>query len=186
VIDLQYKFTGVNIMAQPVRDKKSIKSDGTEIVTLPDGVSLHDCKVHVDDRGSLCEMFNPEWGWNTKPMTYSYYFTVRPGKVKGWGVHRKHEDRYFIIVGEVELVLYDDRKESPTYKSVFKVLLSDQDRKAINIPSGVYHATHNISDKEAILANFPTELYDRNNPEKYRLPYDTDKIPYSFDAPKGW
>jgi dTDP-4-dehydrorhamnose 3,5-epimerase len=43
-----------------------------------------------------------------------------------------------------------------------------------------------VGKKEAILANFPTELYDRTNPEKYGLPYDTDKIPYSFDNAKGW
>jgi dTDP-4-dehydrorhamnose 3,5-epimerase len=173
-------------MSEPVRDQKSVADDGSQMHSLPDGVSLYDCKLHIDDRGSLCEMFNPDWGWNDKPMTYSYYFTVRPGKVKGWGVHYEHEDRYFILVGDVELVLYDDREDSPTYKSVFKIYLSEQDRKAINIPPRVYHATHNIGLKEAILINFPTKLYDRENPEKYRLPYNTDRIPYSFDTPRGW
>jgi dTDP-4-dehydrorhamnose 3,5-epimerase len=173
-------------MAEPKRDKKTIRSDGTEIIDLPEGVSLYDCKVHIDDRGSLCEMFNPGWGWNDNPMVYAYYFTVRPGKVKGWGIHYKHESRYFIIAGEVELVFYDDRKESSTYKKIFKVYLSEQDKKAINIPSGIYHATNNIGVKEALLVNFPTAMYDRKNPEKYRLPCDTDQIPYSFDYPKGW
>ena len=119
-------------------------------------------------------------------MTYAYYFTVRPGKVKGWGVHELHEDRYFILTGEIELVLYDDRPTSSTYKCLSKIFLTDQKRQAINIPAGVYHASHNIGLVDALLANFPTRLYDRENPDKFRLSTDNATIPYSFGAASGW
>lgn len=82
-------------MEKPVRDVQSINADGSEILALPAGVSMYHATPHVDERGSVCEMFNPDWGWNQQPMTYAYYFTVRPEKIKGWGVHELHEDRYF-------------------------------------------------------------------------------------------
>jgi dTDP-4-dehydrorhamnose 3,5-epimerase len=45
---------------------------------------------------------------------FAYCFTVRPGMIRGWGVHREHEDRYAILFGDMEVVLYDDRPESST------------------------------------------------------------------------
>jgi len=45
---------------------------------------------------------------------FAYVFTLRPGVVKGWGMHLEHEDRYFILHGELEVVMYDDRPASPT------------------------------------------------------------------------
>ncbi|MCZ4551806.1 polysaccharide biosynthesis C-terminal domain-containing protein [Gordonia rubripertincta] len=183
--DNSIETTPVN-SSQPKRDEVSTSNDGAALVALPHGVTLHDCKVLSDDRGTLCEMFNPEWNWSEKPLTYSYYFTIRPGMIKGWGVHFKHEDRYFILAGDVELVLWDDRPDSPTKDEVFEIYLSDQDRRTVNIPEGVYHASRNIGTNDAVIVNFPTQLYDRSNPEKYRLPLDSDRVPYSFRSRPGW
>ena len=30
-----------------------------------------------------------------------------PAFVKGWGLHKEHEDRYVLLQGELELVVYD-------------------------------------------------------------------------------
>lgn len=173
-------------MILPIKDEKTITASGELMIDLLEGVSLYDGKVHVDERGSVCEMFNPDWGWNAEPMTYAYYTTVRPGKVKGWGVHELHEDRYFIVTGELEVVLYDDRPDSSTYRRISKIFLTDQKRQAINIPARVYHAIHNIGLVDALVCNFPTRIFDRENPDKHRLPIDTDLIPYSFGASSGW
>jgi len=56
----------------------------------------------------------------------------------------------------------------------------------MNIPAGVWHADHNIGSAEAVVINFPTIQYDHTNPDKYRLPLNTDRIPYKFDNSKGW
>jgi dTDP-4-dehydrorhamnose 3,5-epimerase len=56
----------------------------------------------------------------------------------------------------------------------------------MNIPAGVWHADRNIGDKDAVVVNFPTIQYDHADPDKYRLPLDTDQIPHKFDNPRGW
>jgi dTDP-4-dehydrorhamnose 3,5-epimerase len=106
--------------------------------------------------------------------------------VKGWALHKRHEDRYFVITGELEVVLFDARPESPTFNQISKVVLSEYNRRIMNIPRFVWHAIHNIGPKDVMLINFPTIPYDHNNPDKYRLPIDTDQIPYSFDYSRGW
>jgi dTDP-4-dehydrorhamnose 3,5-epimerase len=113
-------------------------------------------------------------------------FTLRPGRVKGWGMHREHEDRYFILAGEMEVVMYDARDDSPTRGLVSRVVLSEYRRRLMNVPTGVWHANRNIGTKDVIVVNCPTTPYDHANPDKYRLPLDTDQIPYRFEDPRGW
>jgi dTDP-4-dehydrorhamnose 3,5-epimerase len=113
-------------------------------------------------------------------------FTLRPGMIKGWGLHKEHEDRYFVLFGELEIVLYDDRPDSPTRGLVASVVLSEYRRRLMNIPAGVWHANRNLGSKDVVVINFPTILYEHANPDKYRLPLDTDQIPYKFAPLQGW
>src|SRR5207248_2817106 len=95
------------------------------ISRLPDGVTVWDVTTHVDERGTVCEMFDSRWNWHPAPLVFAYTFSLRPGMIKGWGMHQFHEDRYFILFGELLLVLYDDRPSSPTNGLVAKVAMSE-------------------------------------------------------------
>ena len=168
------------------RDRQTVDSSGERVDALPEGVTFHDIVTHVDDRGTTCELFDPRWGWHPDPMVFSYVFTVRPGKVKGWGMHLEHEDRYVILFGEMEVLLYDEREDSPTKGLVASVVLSHHRRRLMSIPRGVWHADRTLGDTDAVVVNFPTIQYDHTNPDKYRLPLDTDRIPYTFEDKHGW
>jgi dTDP-4-dehydrorhamnose 3,5-epimerase len=113
-------------------------------------------------------------------------FTIRPGRVKGWNLHKEHEDRYALLRGELDLVLFDPRPDSPTCGEICKISLSEHHRCLVNVPRDVWHADHNIGAADVIIINFPTGPYDYANPDKYRLPLDTDQIPYSFGSATGW
>ncbi len=173
-------------MTLPTQDAETVTAEGVPLAPLPDGVTFHEVTTHVDDRGTLFEMFDERWDWHPDPLLYAYTSTIRPGKIKGWALHRRHEDRYFILFGEMEVVLYDDRESSPTRGLVATVVLSHHRRRLMNIPAGIWHADRNIGDSEAVIVNFPTIPYDHSDPDKYRLPLDTDQIPYTWPDPKGW
>ena len=169
-----------------VQDKATVSSAGEPLTVLPHGVAFHRAPTHIDERGSVCELFDPRWNWHPDPLVFVYSFTIRPGKVKGWGMHKLHEDRYFVLSGEMEVVLYDARADSPTRGTVSRVVLSHYDRRLMNIPAGVWHATRNLGQSDVVVVNFPTIPYDHSNPDKYRLPLDTDEIPFKFDTGSGW
>jgi dTDP-4-dehydrorhamnose 3,5-epimerase len=172
---------------QPNKDQQTVTTDGKRIQTLPEGVHLHAAMTQTDERGTVCEVFNPAWGFSDLPLVYIYEFTVRPRKIKGWVVHRKQEDRIFLSRGTVKIVLYDDRINSSTYQQISIVHLSEYHRALINYPAGVYHAIQNVGDKTALLLNMPTQPYNHADPDKYRLPLNTDQIPYRFDTNgAGW
>lgn len=168
------------------KDQPTVDAQGNSLHPVPHGVTFFDIPTHIDERGSVCELFDLRWNWHPDPLVFVYQFTIRPGFIKGWGLHKKHEDRYFILYGEIEVVLYDPRPDSPTVGMVSKIYLSEYRRRLMNIPAGIWHADHNIGSKDAIIINFPTIPYDHADPDKYRLPLDTDEIPYKFENPRGW
>ncbi|MEA2975611.1 MAG: hypothetical protein QOF19_1131 [Alphaproteobacteria bacterium] len=173
-------------LAAAKRDVQSVTPAGESVSPLLDGMQARFLPPHTDERGTVFEMFDIRWDWYLDPVTFMYYFSIRPGFAKGWGLHKEHEDRYILIQGEMELVLYDVRSQSKTYGKIVKLYLSEQNRRIVNIPRFVWHADRNIGSKDAVVINLPTKPFDHTNPDKYRLPLDTDLIPHSFGNVSGW
>jgi dTDP-4-dehydrorhamnose 3,5-epimerase len=181
---------GVDLLTKTLdaatKQAQSVTSHGEPISGPLEDSGTFNVPTHVDDRGFLVELFRPDWDWVQEPFAYSYVTTVRPGHAKGWGLHKLHVDRYFLLFGEVELVMYDVRPESSTYGRISLTRLSEYNRALIRIPTFVWHAMRNLGSKDVVVINFPTSLYDHANPDKYGLPLNTPLIPYSFEGTPGW
>ncbi len=85
-------------------------------------------------------------------------------------IHKEHDDRYFNLQGEVEVILYDVRPDSVTCGQLSRIRLSEFDRCLFSIPRLVWHTRRNLGHKDFIGVNFPTVPYDHANPDKSRLP----------------
>ncbi|HVT61457.1 MAG TPA: dTDP-4-dehydrorhamnose 3,5-epimerase family protein [Thermoanaerobaculia bacterium] len=170
----------------PVKDAQSVTPEGVPVAPRIAGVAVRMATTHVDERGEICEIYSPAWGLGPVPLVYVYQSLVRPGKVKGWVVHRLQDDRLFVSLGFIKIVLYDARSESPTLGMVNEILLSERNRGLVIVPQGVYHAVQNIGESDALFLNMPSLPYDHANPDKYRLPLDTDAIPYRFESRLGY
>ena len=182
--------TGMSLLdrtlATATKDAPTVTPAGEALAPLIEGVSIRDAIAHIDERGSVLEVYDTRWGWHPDPLVFAHCFTLRPGYVKGWGLHKLHEDRYFILSGEMDLVLFDPRPESSTRGCVQRIPLSEQRRQLINIPRFVWHAERNVGGKDVVVIDFPTAPYNHGDPDKYRLPIDTPLIPYSFEGARGW
>lgn len=172
-------------LAAAARDRQMALPTGKPVGRLTEGVVIRDLTTIADERGTVAELYDVRWDFLPAPLVFSYMFTVRPGFVKGWGLHKEHEDRYAILQGEMALVLFDPRPTSSTCGEICKLILTEHHRRLVSIPRFVWHADHNIGSKDVVVVNFPTIPYDHANPDKYRLPIDTDLIPYSFGDAKG-
>ena len=168
------------------RDKQTVTHEGNRVGRLTEGVSIRNLPTQVDDRGSVFELYDLRWCFHPEPLVFSYCFTLRPGRVKGWALHKRHEDRYVVLKGELKLVLFDPRPDSSSYAEICEIWLTEYDRKLVSIPRFVWHADHNVGSTDVIAVNFPTIPYDHCNPDKYRLPIDTELIPYRFPVGSGW
>jgi len=174
-------------LAESVRDVATVTPEGQPLERMVDGFRSRDLTTHIDERGSVFELYDTRWEWHPAPVEFAYCFTIRPGFVKGWNLHKEHEDRYIVLQGELQLVLYDPRPESPTYGQISKIVSSEYRRRVITFPRNVWHANFNIGTKDAMVVNLPTQPYNHANPDKYRLPLDTPLIPYRFPSDaRGW
>lgn len=172
-------------MAELQRDPQTVTADGQDIRPIPEGVRFRDIVTLADERGTLFELFDPRWEWHDEPIVSTYMFTVRPGVAKGWAVHREEEHRYAMIQGELLVVLFDERDDSPTRGVVSEIVLSEHRRRLMVIPRNVWHAVRNIGSGDAMVINFATSPFDHANPDKYRLPLNNDRIPYRFEGVRG-
>jgi dTDP-4-dehydrorhamnose 3,5-epimerase len=171
---------------QPRQDIQTVTPEGASVQPLIHGVIIRPAITLVDDRGTLCEILNPAWGVHPAPLTYVYQFTIRPGKIKGWHIHHQHDDRIFISQGEIKVVLYDDRPESPTYRMINEIYRTESHRSLMIIPAFVFHAHQNVGNTHALLISSPTRAYNHADPDVFRLPIENDYIPYKFEEKLGW
>jgi dTDP-4-dehydrorhamnose 3,5-epimerase len=150
-----------------------------------EGVQAARLEPHVDHRGSLFEIVNFEHAFWQEPVVYAYAITIRPGRIKGWGMHKLQTDRYLIVNGSVRVVLFDGRTESATHGLFDVRQLTGEAPSLLAIPPGVWHADQNWGEGDALIVNFPTRPYDRAAPDKYRLDPQSNEIPFDWSLPDG-
>ena len=85
----------------------------------------------------------------------------------------------------IKLVLFDGREGSSTKGRLNEFFLGEHNPSLVRIPPGVWHGWKGISETECLVVNVPTEVYNYTDPDEYRLPYDTDEIPYNWTVGMG-
>ena len=148
------------------------------------GVKIKKLKVIPDERGRLMEMLRCDDDFFTK-FGQAYMTVAYPGVVKGWHYHKIQADNMTIVKGMMKVVLYDDRKNSKTYKEVNEFFVGEHNPALIHIPAGVTHGFKCISEAEAICINIPTEPYNYEKPDEYRVDPHSKEIPYDWTRKDG-
>lgn len=175
---------GLEVEPEGVRDAPTVFEGGGRRSTIEGVVSARGV-VQADHRGSLMETVNfadPFW---EEPVVYAYTFTVAPGRIKGWGMHKIQADRYVVLSGPLRVVLYDGRPGSPTFRRFAQFSFDDEAPGFLRIPAGVWHADQNVGEEPCRVVNFPTQPYDHDDPDKYRIDPASGEIPFDFTLRDG-
>lgn len=149
-----------------------------------DGVAVRQLRVIPDERGYLMEMLRSDWP-EFERFGQAYVTAVYPGVVKGWHYHRIQTDHFICVGGMAKVVLYDRREDSPTQGEVNEFFVGQLNPILLKIPPGVVHGFKAVSPEMTLIVNIPTELYEYDNPDEYRLPPHTDQIPYDWARKDG-
>ena len=162
------------------KDGQQVTRDWHKLQPSIEGVVVREV-LHVPrDHGVITEMYRPEWDPTGQPLVHIYQSRLFPGAIGAWSCHMKSIDRLFVNQGHLKIVLFDGREHSNTYGVVMELHVGDVRPAFLIIPVGIWHGLQNLGSSDALLLNFPTLAYDYENPDHYRLPYDTDQIPYSW------
>jgi len=148
------------------------------------GVKTKKLRFLCDERGRLMEILRNDDDLFIQ-FGQSYITTAYPGVVKGWHYHKKQYDNFVCVKGMMKIVLYDSREDSPTKGEVNEFFIGNYNPLLLQIPPLVFHGFKCISETESIVINYPTEPYNHENPDEYRVhPHDND-IPYDWNAVDG-
>lgn len=149
-----------------------------------DGVKTKKLRVIPDARGRLMEILRNDDELFLQ-FGQVYMTTTYPGVVKAWHLHKEQTDNVACVKGMIKLALYDSREQSPTFKQVDQFYLGLHNPLLVQIPKGIFHGWMCVSPDEAIIVNIPTESYNCETPDEFRLdPHDND-IPYDWKRTDG-
>ncbi len=144
-----------------------------------EGVKVKKLRLIPDDRGKLVEILRSDDELFEK-FGQVYITTAYPGVVKAWHYHKLQCDHFACVAGKVKVGLYDSRPNSPTYEQTQEVTLSFDDPYLVKIPALVYHGFKCIADHESAVMNVPTQLYNYNDPDEYRVDAFDNDIPFDW------
>lgn len=168
-----------------VRDRPTVDSASRELPYSIDGVEVARLTTHADARGALTPVIDIRDPFWDEPIVYAYRISILPVRIKGWGMHELQTDRYFVVSGDVRVVLFDGREDSPSAGTIVEINFTDRTPGLVKIPPGVWHATQNWGSMEAQIVNFPTRAYDPEHPDKYRIDPHSGTIPFDWSPPDG-
>jgi len=157
-----------------------MNKDGGNSPSLIERVKIKQLKMNADERGMLMEILRED-DEIFERFGQVYVALNYPGVIRAWHYHKLQNDFFVVVRGMIKVALYDAREDSSTKGEVNEFFLGEQNNILLRIPVGVMHGYKTIGVVPSLLLNFPTRVYNQDEPDEYRLPYDTDQIPYDWD-----
>jgi len=126
-----------------------------------EGVIVEQLTKFSDERGYLIETFRIDKLPDKLRPVMSYISYTKPGIARGPHEHKGQTDIFcFMGPGNFEIKLWDNRKESPTYRNCMEIEGGKDNPIKVLVPSGVVHGYRNISEEEeGMVLNYPNKLY---------------------------
>lgn len=85
-----------------------------------------------------------------------------PGTIRGFHYHERHDDWFFLVAGNIKLVL--------THPDEI-IYMTQGD--LIEIKAGRWHGHQTLGGEPSIIMEYATEKHNLKNPDDKREPYDT-------------
>lgn len=161
------------------KDAQSTTRNWERVGPAIDGVVLKRTRHIVTGNSLTTEMFRSDWPETGAPVGHVIYVALDEGGLSAWHAHRIQTDGIFVLTGRMLLALYDARADSPTQGKAMSLRLDGQDPVLVRIPPLVWHGVKALLGAAAFI-NLITHPYNYEDPDEWRLPPDTDQIPFDI------
>lgn len=142
------------------------------------GVQQIPLKKIKDERGMVMHMLkttDPHF----KKFGEVYFSWTNPGMVKAWKKHLVMEQNYAVPIGDITVVLFDDREDSPTKGQVKEYAMGPEEYYLLTIPAEVWYGFKNPGLVPAMIVNCATLPHDPSEVVK-TASSDDPSIPYAW------
>ena len=141
-------------------------------------IKITPLKILSDDRGKVMHMLRNDSKVFEK-FGEIYFSTIYCGSIKGWHLHKESALNYVCVKGKVKLVLFDDRKDSPSKNQYQELTLSPENYFLVTTPTNIWNGFKGLDKSESIIANCLT--LPHNEKEMMRIDHNDKKINYNWD-----
>ncbi len=138
------------------------------------GVRIADIMRFVDERGLFHEVFRSDWSnlLGSDKIVQANLSITYPNIVRAWHRHlRGQVDYFFVVKGSIKVGVYDEDT-----RHLLEVVLTDMKPQILRVPGHYWHGFKALGVEPAILLYFTTRLYDYNNPDEERRPWNDPTI----------
>jgi dTDP-4-dehydrorhamnose 3,5-epimerase len=142
-----------------------------------EGVIFTPLRQIEDERGKVMHMLRSDAPHFIK-FGEIYFSTVHPGVIKAWKLHRRMTLNYAVPVGQINVVLYDDRPDSGTRGNVQEIRLGGDNYGLLTVPPFIWSGFQGLGNETSMVANCATICHDPTEVET--------KEPRSNDIPHRW
>ena len=138
------------------------------------GVKVYELNVLPDERGFFAEALRKDWKelledeWITQAnISYSY-----PNIVRAWHKHTRGQIDYFLVLkGAMKICAYEEKTGK-----MAEIIASGEKPTLVRIPGKYLHGTKTVSNEPSLTVYFVTKLYDYQNPDETRRPWNDPTI----------
>ena len=156
------------------------------------GVKTYDLRLFPDERGFFAEALRKDWTDIVEDeIVQSNISLSYPGIIRAWHRHIRGQVDYFLVVrGALRICTYEDRDGSSSKGKLVEIVASSQKPMIVRVPGIYWHGSKTISHEPSLLIYFVTKLYDYQDPDEERRPWNDPKIidpntgePYDWNRP---
>lgn len=143
------------------------------------GMKIYELKKMPDERGLFTEILREDWKeiLENDRIVQANFSISFPSIIRAWHRHNRGQNDYMVVLrGAVKICVYDDREGSKTRGQLDEIVSSGERLQVVKIPGFYWHGTKALGDSSSVLVYFTTRLYDYNNPDEERRPWNDPKI----------
>lgn len=142
-----------------------------------DGVKIIPLKRIVDNRGAVYHVFRNEN--HDIDVEEVYISRVNAGVTKGWKQHLQTWQRFVVPYGKMEIILHDEREDSPTYGAFQRVVLDNVDNYArLELAPQIWYAFRCLSADYSLMINISEMIHVDG--ESNNVPLENDLFHYDW------
>lgn len=146
-----------------------------------DGIQIKPLKRIPDERGFFTELMRKDWKelFKEDEIVQANLSISYPGIIRAWHRHLRGQVDYFVALqGAIKICAYDE-----VSGELDEIVLTGYDPQIVKIPGIYWHGFKVISNEKAWLLYFVNKLYNHENPDEERRPWnDPTIIPKSVNG----
>jgi dTDP-4-dehydrorhamnose 3,5-epimerase len=139
-----------------------------------EGIILKPLKRACDERGCFTEIMRQDWKdllGQDQPVQTNFSATY-PGIIRAWHRHNRGQIDYFVVLkGALKICAFDEET-----RELDEVISTGLDLQVLRMPGHYWHGFKAIGNETALLIYFTTKLYDYENPDEERRPWNDPRI----------